>query len=229
MLVTHYFHSGSLVELDQHLLLFDYYQGELQLNQDKPLYVFVSHRHFDHYNPDIFKIHHPHITYILSDTLRHKYEANYVDVHQEYIFDDIKVKTLLSTDEGCAFLVEVENQTIYFAGDLNWWHWDGDTETNNKFARNRFAKEMKHLTGLVSDVAFFPIDSRLGEYCALGVKEFCDHTMVRQLIAMHTQGIAWHPPEGFFAKEKEMKYWCPTKNGSKLSIEKGELSCKENG
>ena len=79
MKVTHLYHSGCLVELEEHLLLFDYYQGELHLNQEKPLYVFVSHRHYDHYNPNIFKIHHPQITYILSNTLRHKYDAYYVD------------------------------------------------------------------------------------------------------------------------------------------------------
>ena len=28
MKVTHLYHSGCLVELDNHLLLFDYYQGE---------------------------------------------------------------------------------------------------------------------------------------------------------------------------------------------------------
>ena len=110
MKVTHLYHSGCLVELDNHLLLFDYYQGELHLNQEKPLYVFVSHRHYDHYNPNIFKIHHPQITYILSNTLRHKYDAYYLDIHQTYQIDDLSISTLLSTDEGCAFIVEVENK-----------------------------------------------------------------------------------------------------------------------
>ena len=50
------------------LLLFDYYQGELHLKQEKPLYVFVSHNHYDHYNPEIYHIDHPNITYIIDTT-----------------------------------------------------------------------------------------------------------------------------------------------------------------
>ncbi len=187
MLVTHYFHSGSLVELDQHLLLFDYYQGELQLNQDKPLYVFVSHRHFDHYNPDIFKIHHPHITYILSDTLRHKYEANYVDVHQEYIFDDIKVKTLLSTDEGCAFLVEVENQTIYFAGDLNWWHWDGEPDKDNHWQKITYQQEINSIQQPI-DLAFVVVDKRQEDSYLLGLQYFLKHVKAKYIMPIHYFG-----------------------------------------
>ena len=44
MQVTYIYNSGFLVELDKHILLFDYYQGTIPpLNQNKPLYVFVSH------------------------------------------------------------------------------------------------------------------------------------------------------------------------------------------
>lgn len=57
MEVTYIGHSGFLVETESSLFLFDYYKGELpQLTPGKQLYVFVSHRHEDHFNPEIFRL-----------------------------------------------------------------------------------------------------------------------------------------------------------------------------
>ena len=51
MEITYIGHSGFLVELEDRCLLFDYYQGEIPpVAFSRPLYVFVSHRHQDHYN-----------------------------------------------------------------------------------------------------------------------------------------------------------------------------------
>ena len=76
MQVTYIYNSGFLVELDKHILLFDYYQGTIPpLNQNKPLYVFVSHFHHDHYNPAIYQINHPKITYIIDRKINNKYQV----------------------------------------------------------------------------------------------------------------------------------------------------------
>lgn len=67
--ITYIGHSGFLAETEKHLLLFDYYQGVLpDLSEEKPLYIFVSHRHEDHFNPEIFKLagEGRQITYVLS-------------------------------------------------------------------------------------------------------------------------------------------------------------------
>jgi len=57
MRITYIGHSGFLVELRETLLLFDYYEGSLpQLPLEKQLYVFASHRHPDHFNPEIFSL-----------------------------------------------------------------------------------------------------------------------------------------------------------------------------
>lgn len=187
MLVTHLYHSGYLIELEHHTLLFDYYQGDLKLNLDKPLYIFVSHRHFDHYNPEIFKINHPHITYILSNDLRHKHDGNYVDVHQIYDFDDIRVKTLLSTDEGCAFIVEVENKSIYFAGDLNWWHWEGEPEKDNNYQRITYQQEINTIQQPL-DIAFVVVDKRQEENYLLGLQYFLKHVKTQYIFPIHYFG-----------------------------------------
>ena len=187
MLVTHLYHSGSLVELEHHSLLFDYHQGELHINQDKPLYVFVSHRHYDHYNPAIFKINHPHVTYILSSDLRHKYDAHYVNVHQHYTFDDVQVDTLLSTDEGCAFIVKVENKTIYFAGDLNWWHWNGEPDKDNEYQKITYQKEINSIKQPI-DLAFVVVDKRQEEHYLLGLQYFLKHVQARYIMPIHYFG-----------------------------------------
>lgn len=55
MKVTYIHHDGFLVECRDRYLLFDYYQGEIpEMDPEKPLYVFASHRHGDHFVPDIF-------------------------------------------------------------------------------------------------------------------------------------------------------------------------------
>ena len=53
-------HSGFFVEVGDVALLFDYYRGDLsflhRIPQEKPLYVFASHVHSDHFNPEIFSL-----------------------------------------------------------------------------------------------------------------------------------------------------------------------------
>lgn len=187
MKVTLLYHSGCLVELKSHLLLFDYYQGQLNLSQDKPLFVFVSHRHFDHYNPAIFKIKHPHITFILSTTLRHKYPAHYVEANQTYQFQDVTVQTLLSTDEGCAFLVQTENQVIYHAGDLNWWHWDEESLENNLWQKSTYQQQINAI-GQKIDLACVVVDQRQKSNYLLGLQYFLDHVESRYILPIHYFG-----------------------------------------
>lgn len=73
MKVTYISHSGFLIETENCLFLFDYYEGKIPpLSQEKPLFIFVSHWHSDHFNPEIFSIRHEKVHYILShDTRKH--------------------------------------------------------------------------------------------------------------------------------------------------------------
>ena len=54
MKVTFILHSGYFVELESCCLLFDYWKGDIP-QSDKPLYVFASHHHEDHFSPEVFK------------------------------------------------------------------------------------------------------------------------------------------------------------------------------
>ena len=55
--VTFLYHSAFLVELSHCSLLFDWYGGAIPaFDRHKPLYVFASHHHGDHYSPEIFSL-----------------------------------------------------------------------------------------------------------------------------------------------------------------------------
>ena len=72
MTITYIHHSGYLLETEQALLLFDFVEGALPpLDPAKDLFVFVSHRHEDHFSPKIFDLAatHPRIRFILSDDI----------------------------------------------------------------------------------------------------------------------------------------------------------------
>ena len=132
MKVTYLYHSGFAIEDEQALYVFDYYKGELPvIAKEKQMYVFVSHRHKDHYNSEIFdwEKEHPNILYILSDDVEAESAPNriFVKPEQKIRTGELKVETLRSTDEGVAFLVTCKDKRIYHAGDLNWWHWEEES------------------------------------------------------------------------------------------------------
>ncbi len=133
--------------------------------------------------------------------------------YEEQENSGLKVTTYGSTDAGLSFFVEVDGWRLFHAGDLNWWHWKGDTDENNQMAAAMFHKELERLAGLQMDVAFFPVDSRLEEYRALGVTEFCLAAEVHQLVAMHACGEVWIPPGEFPGKGKNVTIWCPARPG----------------
>ena len=48
MKITYLYHSGFAVELDSHVLVFDYYRGKLpEWENDKTILFFASHKHPD--------------------------------------------------------------------------------------------------------------------------------------------------------------------------------------
>ena len=135
-------HSGFLAELPSAALLFDWWKGELPPLPDKPLLVFASHRHPDHFDPKIFALDDGRrgIRFLLGKgirlTDRNRARWSLTDGTAEKCLilsggeraeplPGVTVETLRSTDEGVAFLVTADGQTVFHAGDLNWWHWEG--------------------------------------------------------------------------------------------------------
>ena len=139
MRVTFLAHDGFFIELDQVCLLFDWWKGVLPPLPDKPLLVFVSHRHEDHFNPAVFTLadRKMDIQFLLGSDFRltpHNLtkwqlspetaaKCRRCGKHDTFApLPGVTVETFPSTDEGVAWMVTVNGQSIFHAGDLNWWH-----------------------------------------------------------------------------------------------------------
>ena len=123
-------HSGFSVETETHMLIFDYWKGVLpRLPMKKKLYVFVSHSHDDHFNPDVLSLcrDHPNVRFVLSnDTPLADARARGVrecivaepgmDMHTESRF---RIKALPSTDRGVAYLVCMNGRNLFHAGEAH--------------------------------------------------------------------------------------------------------------
>lgn len=203
MKITYIGHSGFLVETDTSLLLFDYYKGELpKFPEDKPLYVFVSHRHEDHFNPEIFRLAdtHAQTTFILSYdiklTPRNRERWGVEERHMERIItmrahmrQEVpglgSVETLKSTDEGVAFLVTEGKHGIYHAGDLNWWLWKGEDKGWLGTMTANFKREVELIRTRKIDVAFLPLDDRQEEWFYKGMDWYLKNSKIRYAFPMH--------------------------------------------
>ena len=188
MKVTFIEHSSFMVEMEQNVLLFDYYQGEIpSFDGSKTLYVFASHSHADHYDPAIWKLKEQYkdIHYILSDDIKDNEGAVVMKAHEKKEVAGIEIETLRSNDMGVAFLVKVEGKTIYHAGDLNWWHWNGEPEEDNEYYKKTFQDEMKYLEGKKIDLAFMLLDPRQEDKYCWGMNYFLEHTDSKVVFPMH--------------------------------------------
>lgn len=228
--ITYIGHSGFLLETEDSLLLFDYYQGELPtLPHDRDLYVFASHRHQDHFNPEIFELagRHPRVHYILSGDIRQNRIPNGVNSQSVRVkprtvltfssdgaissapfsgaflpktapdrpvpsgllpsgnASRLTVITLKSTDEGVAFLVYTGGHTIYHAGDLNDWRWEGEPESWNRQMAEHYRDYLEPLRNLPIDTAFLPLDPRQEENYCLGMDYFLELTDTETVFPMH--------------------------------------------
>lgn len=208
MKVTYIGHSGFMVEGEEVVLLFDYYNGEIpEISTDKAFYVFSSHGHYDHFNPEIFRLLQTtsKVRFILSSDInfdiahQKKYGISKEDLGKIVRINkneskvikidevNLEVQTLASTDEGVAFLVSCEGKQIYHAGDLHWWTWIGETEEEYRDMETRFKSEIKRLEDVTIDIAFVPLDPRQEARFFWGMDYFMTHVEARVVFPMHCQ------------------------------------------
>ena len=137
MKVTYIGHSGFLVETAVANLLFDYSKGEIpDVNRAMPFIVFVSHKHGDHYNPEIFALakKYKNIHYyfsndvVLTEAVKKEYKLSESFVNKKVTFvpagirkiipisdenkenNHISMETIKSTDQGVAFLLKAQGK-----------------------------------------------------------------------------------------------------------------------
>ncbi len=203
MLLTYYHHSGFSVASGDILLIFDYWQGKTrqlpeqlritpeQLTGYNEVYVFISHGHEDHFDEVVYtwQLYAP-VTYIISDDMPMTANGQRMGPGGVLnISDRLKVKAFGSTDSGVSYLVTLDGATFFHAGDLNFWHWrEVSTARQIEMADEDFRQEVGPIQGNDIDVAFFPVDPRLGMHFDAGANYFMMTVKPRLLIPMHFWG-----------------------------------------
>ena len=215
MQLTYIFHSGFALETDRCILVFDYWMDPagvmLRLLQSpKPLYVFSSHFHEDHFNRDIFfwRTRKANVRYILSkDILKHrraqKEEADaWLGKGATWEDELLRVTATGSNDSGVSWVIEADGKRIFHAGDLNNWYarfltddYHGGLVYSPDFGididpakeEKRFLGELKDIRKLTDcfDVVMFPVDGRIGNGYTRGARQFLDVFRTGLFVPMH--------------------------------------------
>ncbi len=197
MKIRYIYHSGFLAETDEASFLFDYYRGGLpETDPALPLYVFASHSHQDHFDPEIFRLAgRPGVRFILSRDIAEQRKAQippelsdrtvFLGPDESWSDSLIRVSTLKSTDEGVAFLVGTGGKLLFHAGDLNDWQWDGEPDDWNVPMRKEFRRIVEPLRGRETDVLFFPLDPRQEQYASCGLDYLLTVIRPAHIFPMH--------------------------------------------
>ncbi len=195
MKITYIHHSAFLLETESASFLFDYFEGALpEIQAEKPLYVFSSHRHGDHFSEVIFELakKYENIKFILSSDIWMKRVPEelrdrtiFLAPDQRWNDEILKVETFKSTDEGVAFWCTADGKEIYHAGDLNHWYWEGEEEQWNTDMTAAYRAEIEKMRGRKADVAFLPLDPRLEQWFYLGIDDWMSVADADVIVPMH--------------------------------------------
>lgn len=252
MQLTYIFHSGFALETDRCILVFDYWMdpaGVMSrlLRSPKPMYVFSSHFHEDHFNRDIFswRTVKTNLHYILSkDILKHrrtqKDEADaWLGKGATWADELVRVAATGSTDSGVSWVIETGGKRIFHAGDLNNWYarfltddYHGGTVYSPDFGMDidplkeekRYLGELKDIRKLTDrfDVVMFPVDGRIGNGYTRGARQFLDVFQVGLFVPMHfvASGFesAWRMKE--FTDAQSVPFWSIRQEGETYVVGK---------
>ncbi len=206
MTITYIFHSCYVIEFEEFSLIFDYFKDvtkpdgsywikDYLLEKDTPLYVFSTHSHTDHFNPEIlsWKEKKSDIVYIFSDEIQDKVNLNESNVHFLKKFDTFQDKNIFvqafgSTDAGGSFALKIGDKTFFHAGDLNNWHWRDEVSKKEAcIFENNFLCELELLAEYYDEftISMFPIDPRLGDDYLLGAEQFISRIDSEYILPMH--------------------------------------------
>lgn len=178
------------------------------INPEMPLYFFVSHGHKDHFNRAIFEWSNVfrNARYILSKDVRRRINhivnagstyagtkvnpEKVITMRDQDVYEDevIKVNSFPSTDIGNSYAVNICGKVIFHAGDLNAWIWkDESTEKEVQAELDKFNAILDIVASQYKrfDMAFFPVDSRIGTDYFIGAKIFLERFEVANFFPMH--------------------------------------------
>ena len=203
--VTYHHHSGFSVQVDNTLLVFDYWEGEkkelpaiAKLTADSfkaysQVFVFVTHAHPDHLDQVIYTwLEGNPITYIVANDTPIGIRGKRLAPGDSLLLaPGVRVTAYGSTDMGVSYLVDIGGLRIFHAGDLNLWHWrEESTLREIEAAEKAFDEAVKPLVGQRIDICMFPVDPRMGAMFDAGANYFILSVKPRLFIPMHWQGRA---------------------------------------
>ena len=198
--VTYLKHSGFAVRTGARQLLFDYIGDHFVRDPDVPLIALASHVHGDHYDPAIARL---ADTCLLGEGIEPFEGAISMAPGETIELDGMTVRAFGSTDCGVSFLVHADGLNIFHAGDLNFWHWRWESTPDEvREALQAFNAVLDDLEDLPVDLAFFPVDDRMGAGHDEGADMYIRRIAPKVLIPMHW----WGKPavaEDFARKHRE--------------------------
>ena len=179
MKITFIAHSAFLVEWDKFYTLFDYvYEPDYTctlppLDPQKPLLVFSSHSHEDHFDGKVFGLleKYPLTQFFVSrDTRLTERRRKWLGISDEAFArttvlrpdsillteaagEELSVRAIKSTDIGNAYLLRAEGKMVYHGGDLNWWHWESEGKAYCNNMAVHYKAAMEKLASAVRDEA----------------------------------------------------------------------------
>ena len=145
MKLTYIYHTGFAIVTVSCVLIFDCWMDpagvipRILSTTNKPIYVFASHFHEDHFTKDILKWRNDNptlsITYVLSKDIMKRRRADKEDADvwmakgSVWSNDIINIYATGSNDSGVSWIVEVKDpknqatiKRFFHAGDLNNWY-----------------------------------------------------------------------------------------------------------
>ncbi|MDO4266539.1 MAG: MBL fold metallo-hydrolase [Eubacteriales bacterium] len=231
MRLTFLQHSGFLLETESWYLIFDLCRSEEALRKnepicvqnqaqhpaehtgmlpmltgEKPIAVFVSHSHYDHFDEAIFGLSDQYgkerVHYVLSsdiddiDDIAERLSGKLCFMGpgeaRKLNPGELGIRTLRSNDAGVAYLVETDGKLIYHAGDLQYWDWPGEPEEDNLHYRDTYIEEIGKLSRLLKGrevfLSMLVLDGRQEQSAYLGIDWFLCHIRTKYAVPMHSFG-----------------------------------------
>lgn len=199
--VTYHYNSGFSIHLGDVLLVFDYWEGgeDSDLNPAAKLsaeslatyrriYAFVSTSRPDHLDNKIYEWQKlGNVRYITSDDVELQPNTQFIHPGQTIDLEEgYKVTAFPSTDKGISLLIQLENFSIFYAGNYNLWHWrEQDSLEQIEKAQDDFKRILTNLQDKEVTVAFFPLDPRQGLYFEAGAVQYIMKIRPKFFIPMH--------------------------------------------
>ncbi len=200
--VTYYHHAGFSVTDGTILLIFDYWQGENnelascplmpdEMTAYKRVYVFVSNDREDHFDETVFTWDKTasNITYIIAGNMdgEHRRKARGLEMNEgdDMKLEGIDIHAYGTSDRGISLMVTLDGLKIFYAGELNLWHWrEESTLSEIQEAERAFEKAMAPIEKQHVDLAMFPLDPRMGGLFDAGANHFIMSVKPRLFIPM---------------------------------------------